>query len=81
MADKTESSLHVSRNEAADLLQGIARELRGEGTANITVGNKTVQLTPASMIDYEIATDERSPMLRKSEETVTIQLRWSVDDE
>lgn len=76
MADTTANEQDVSREEAADLLQDLARELRGEGQADVPVGNKTVELSPASTLSYGIETEERSPMLGGQRETITVTLDW-----
>lgn len=81
MADTTSNEQNVSREEAADLLQDLARELRGEGQANVDVGNKTVDLSPASTLTYEIDTEERSPMLGGQRETVSVTLGWETEED
>ncbi len=81
MADSTAESMEVSREEAADLLQELARELRGDGDTDIAVGNKTVRLSPPSAVTYAIETDERSPMLGGEEQSVTITLEWETEQE
>lgn len=80
MSDKTSDEQDLSRNEVADNLQTLAREIRGEGTADITVGNKSVALDPASVIEYDITVEERSPMLGGERETVTVTLDWEVEE-
>lgn len=81
MADTTSSEAEVSRDEAADLLEDLAGELRGEGQANVDIGNKTVELSPPSNLTYEIDTEERSPMLGGRRETVSITLGWEAEEE
>ncbi|WP_331236174.1 amphi-Trp domain-containing protein [Natronorarus salvus] len=81
MAESTAESMEVSRDEAADLLQELARELRGQGDADVAVGNKTVRLSPPSAVTYAIETDERSPMLGGDEQSVTVTLGWETEDE
>ncbi|WP_227377761.1 amphi-Trp domain-containing protein [Haladaptatus halobius] len=76
MAEKTLHEEKTSREKVADKLQEIAHELRGEGNANIDVGNKTVTLLPSSTIGYEIGIRESSSVLRGSRESVTIKLDW-----
>ncbi|WP_227380793.1 amphi-Trp domain-containing protein [Haladaptatus halobius] len=77
MAEKTADSEEVSREEVADRLQALAHELREEDAAEIQVGNKTVELTPASTITYDIAIEERSPMIGSDTEAITLDLTWN----
>lgn len=81
MANTTSDEREVSRDEAADLLQELAREVRGGGRANIDVGNKTVELDPASALTYDIEIEERSPMLGGQRQTVTVTLDWETEGE
>lgn len=80
MSDKTSNEQELSRNEVADHLQELAREIRGEGPTDIAVGNKNVGLSPASVIEYDIAVEERSPMLGGERETITVTLDWEVEN-
>ncbi|MCU4753983.1 amphi-Trp domain-containing protein [Halobacteria archaeon AArc-curdl1] len=79
MGDKTTANETLSREETADRLQALASELRGDGPANVTVGNKVVTLTPSESPEYEITVEERSPMLGRRREEVTIELEWGVE--
>ncbi|WP_458208043.1 amphi-Trp domain-containing protein [Haladaptatus sp. NG-SE-30] len=76
MSDKVLHEEKISREEVADRLQAIADELRGDGDANVDVGNKTVTLSPPNAVGYEIGTRESSSILRGSRESVTIKLDW-----
>ncbi|ADJ15990.1 amphi-Trp domain-containing protein [Halalkalicoccus jeotgali] len=79
MSDKTSYEEDLSRDEVADNLQALAREIRGEGPSDISVGNKTVELNPASVLEYDITTEERSPMLGGERQTITVTLDWAVE--
>ncbi|WP_306052827.1 amphi-Trp domain-containing protein [Natronococcus wangiae] len=81
MAEKTDHEENVSRDEAADLLQELAREIRGEDRVDIHVGNKTLTLSPASVLEYGIGVEERSPMLGGDHEKITVTLEWEVGKE
>lgn len=83
MAETTDHEEDVSRDEAADLLQDLAREIRGQGAGpiDVQVGNKTLSLTPSSTLEYGIEVEERSPMLGGEREEITVTLEWEVDDE
>lgn len=83
MAETTDHEEDVSRDEAADLLQDLAREIRGQGRGpvDVQVGNKTLTLTPSSTLEYGIEVEERSPMLGGEREEITVTLGWEVDDE
>lgn len=76
MSEKTLHEAQVTRDEAADLLEDIAAQLRGKGSADIDVGNKTVTLSPRKKIGYEIGIRESSSVLRGDRETVSIKLDW-----
>ncbi|SDQ46839.1 amphi-Trp domain-containing protein [Natronobacterium texcoconense] len=80
MSEKTKHKDEVPREEAADLLQELAREVRSEGTADVRVGNKTLTLTPGRTVDYTIKVEERSPMLGGDHEEVTVSLEWEVEE-
>lgn len=80
MSDTTSNEQELSRDEAADQLQTLARELRGEGPADVEVGNKSVRLAPASVLDYDISIEERSSMLGGERETITVTLDWEAEE-
>ncbi len=77
MADTTTIEDELAREEAADRLQEIARELRSDGPADVQVGNKTLTLTPASVLEFDLEIEERSPMLGGDREELTISLGWA----
>ncbi|OVE85615.1 amphi-Trp domain-containing protein [Natronolimnobius baerhuensis] len=81
MAETTANTEDLSRDEAADFLQGLAQELRGTGDANIRIGNKTLTLRPSSTVEYEIEAQERSPMLGGQREEVTVTVGWELEDD
>ena len=81
MGEKTNDEQDVSREEAADLVQEVARELRSSGPAELRVGNKMLTLSPAPELEYGIEVQERSPMLGGPREEVTITLEWEVEQE
>ncbi|WP_440765170.1 amphi-Trp domain-containing protein [Natronorubrum sp. DTA7] len=81
MGEKTNHEQNVSREEAADLVQEVARELRSEGPAEVRVGNKMLTLSPAPELEYGIEVQERSPMLGGPREELTITLEWEVETE
>lgn len=81
MSETTSHEDDVSRDDAADLLQELAHELRGTETAEVRVGNKTLTLSPASVLEYGIEVEERSPMIGGHREEVTVTLAWKAEDE
>ncbi|RQG90336.1 amphi-Trp domain-containing protein [Natrarchaeobius halalkaliphilus] len=81
MSETTSHDEDVSREEAADLLQELALELRDGGPAEVRVGNKMLTLTPDSVIEYGIDVEERSPMLGGDREQITVSLEWDVNHE
>lgn len=80
MAETISTEEEVTREEAATVLQEIAHELQGEDPANVRVGNKTLTLMPASVLEYGIEVEERSPMLGGDREEITVTLGWEVQD-
>ncbi|MEY7847849.1 amphi-Trp domain-containing protein [Natrarchaeobius sp. A-rgal3] len=78
MGETTAHDEEVSRDEAADLLQELAREIRGDTHADVHVGNKMLTLSPSSVLEYRIEVDERSPMLGGDREEITVSLEWEV---
>jgi amphi-Trp domain-containing protein len=75
MAEKLNDETTLTREEVAENLEALAAEIR-EGSGNIRVGNKTVELSPADEITYGISVAERKPLLRGNRETVTVDLKW-----
>lgn len=80
MTDKTISEEELSREEAAARLESLASELR-EGKANVEVGNKTVSLSPAPTLAYEISARESSSILRGNRESVNVKIGWKPETE
>ncbi|AEH37165.1 amphi-Trp domain-containing protein [Halopiger xanaduensis] len=80
MAETTTYQDDVTRDEAADLVQELAAELRGQGPAQVQVGNKLLTLTPASTLEYDIEVEERSPMLGGDREEITVSIGWEVPE-
>ncbi|WP_436929952.1 amphi-Trp domain-containing protein [Halosimplex halobium] len=68
--------LDMTRDEAADKLESIAADLRGDGTFDVNVNNRTVHLTPPEEIGMEIGVRETSSLLRGSREAFTVKLDW-----
>lgn len=81
MGDKTSYDAELPRNDAATRIQDLARQLEGEGIAEVQVGNKTVTLSPASNVEYAIEVEERSPMLGGRREEISIELEWTLEKE
>ncbi len=76
MAEKTIDESKVTREEAADKLEALARELREGDEAQVGVGNKTITLHPSDKLAMEVGVRERSSILRGSRESVTVTLDW-----
>lgn len=81
MAEKTANEQTVTREEAADLVQELAGELRSGGPAEVRVGNKMLTLAPTPELEYGIEVQERSPMLGGPREEITVTLEWEVEEE
>ncbi|WP_049923784.1 amphi-Trp domain-containing protein [Halopiger djelfimassiliensis] len=80
MSETTAHSEELPREEAADLLQELARELREQEPAEIRVGNKMLTLSPSSLLEYGIEVEERSPMIGGDREEITVTLEWEVSE-
>ncbi|UTF54450.1 MULTISPECIES: amphi-Trp domain-containing protein [Natronosalvus] len=81
MADTTTYKDELTREEVADRLQELAREIRSGGDANISVGNKVVTLSPDAQVTYDLEVEERSPMLGGRREEIDLTLAWGVKKE
>lgn len=66
----------VTREEAAERLEMLAEGLRGEGPFDVTIGNRTVHLSPPSNIGIETGVRETSSLLRGDRESVTVTIDW-----
>jgi amphi-Trp domain-containing protein len=80
MADTTEASLSISREEAAGELEALANELRGDTDIDVSVGNKSVALTPRDTVEYDIEVSEREPMLGDKRESISIDMHWKAEE-
>lgn len=65
----------IDREEAAARLEDLADQLRTDD-AEVTVGNKTVRLSPAEEVGYVVDVRESSSFLRGKRESVDIELEW-----
>ena len=79
MAEKNVSEDELDRAEAADRLRTIADNLEEGEEFNVDIGNKTISLSPTSVIGFEIGARESSSILRGSRESVTITMGWRPD--
>ncbi|WP_459193603.1 amphi-Trp domain-containing protein [Halosimplex sp. J119] len=68
--------LDVTREEAAQRLESFAEDLRGEGSFDVNVNNRTVHLAPPEDVGMEIGVREMSSLLRGDREAFTIKLDW-----
>ena len=66
----------VTREEAAERLEDIAERLRGEGSFDVSVNNRTIHLSPASELGLQAGVREKSTFLRGNREGITIKLDW-----
>ena len=79
MAEKNVSEDELDRAEAADRLRTIADDLEEGEEFNVDIGNKTISLSPTSVIGFEVEARESSSILRGSRESVTITMGWRPD--
>ncbi|APW99676.1 amphi-Trp domain-containing protein [Halobiforma lacisalsi AJ5] len=82
MSETTSYEEEVPREEAADLLQALASEVRGDSgdIAEVQVGNKTLTLRPGATVEYGIEIEERSPMLGGDREEITVTIGWEASE-
>jgi amphi-Trp domain-containing protein len=76
MADKDLNEDELSLDDAATRLEAIAEELRSGDGFDIDVDNRTIHLSPPSVIAMEVGIRESSSLLRGDRETVTIKMDW-----
>lgn len=77
MADRTEAELTLTRPELATYLTELAREFdRDSEDISVSVGNKSVSLSPLEEVSCDVTVVERSSMLRGERETIEIELEW-----
>jgi amphi-Trp domain-containing protein len=77
MADRTSREDVMTRGELASYLTDLAREFdESENGIDVTLGNKTISLSPPEDLNVSIDVIERSSRLRGSRETVTIEMDW-----
>lgn len=78
MAEKTQFSDEMSREEVASALHELAEQFAKEGgeSATLRLGNKQVTVHPGDTINYDISVTERSSMLRKDRQTLDLSLKW-----
>jgi amphi-Trp domain-containing protein len=67
---------HVTREEAAEQLETLAEELRDDDGLDVTVGNRTVHLSPPSNVNLELGVREKSSRFRGDRESVTVAVEW-----
>lgn len=75
MAERTSSSETVSTTELARHFREIADAFEDDQT-RISIGNKSVRVSPPEEVNYSIDVIERSALLRGNHETVEIEVSW-----
>ena len=78
MADKTEFTSEMNRAELASYLHEIAEQFESEeeGPVTVTLGNKRVTLRPSDSLNCDVAVTERSSLLRKNRQELSINVQW-----
>jgi amphi-Trp domain-containing protein len=66
----------LTRDEAADKLESLAADLRGDGSFDVNVDNRTVHLAPPETVGMELGVREMSSLLRGDREAFTVKLEW-----
>jgi len=72
---KTSHADSATKDAVADRLETLAEQLRSDA-AEIQIGNKTVRLSPAEELNYEIDVREGSSFLRGRRESIELELEW-----
>ncbi len=75
MAERTSSSETVSTEKLAAQLRDLADAFEADET-RVTVGNKSVKVSPPEEVNYSIDVIERSALLRGNHETIEIEVSW-----
>ena len=76
MAHETKTTEQLNREQVADRLNEIARELREGEDMTVSVGNKDIALSPSETVNYSINVVEKKSRFRGRRETVRIELDW-----
>ncbi|WP_128225146.1 amphi-Trp domain-containing protein [Halobacteriaceae bacterium SHR40] len=76
MAEETKVTEQLTREQATDRLNEIARELREGEDMTVSVGNKDIALSPSDTVNYSITVVEKQSRFRGSRETIQIELDW-----
>lgn len=80
MSDTTEFEAELSRNEVAEYLRTLADEfVDEESPLSVPVGNKEVTLQPSPTVSCETTVTERSRLIGKDSEEVTVTMSWAPD--
>ena len=78
MADKTHDETMLSRSDAAEYIESLGVGLGdSQQSWTVPVGNKRVDIQPASELSVETTVDERSRLLGDDITEVTIHLSWT----
>lgn len=78
MADKTHHETMLSRSDAAEYIESLGHGLGDDGQSwTVPVGNKRVDIQPASELSVETTVDERSRLLGDDITEVTVHLSWT----
>ncbi|WP_135821323.1 amphi-Trp domain-containing protein [Halostella litorea] len=76
MAQRTDATLSMNREELGNYLKRLGDEIDGEGDITVPVDNRRVRLHPSEAITCDVEVVERSSLLRGSKETVSLELSW-----
>lgn len=81
MAETTNETQELDRDEVATYLRQLSTEFESDGEVDIEIGNKTVRLQPPAQITCETdVTEETGGMLSDKQETVELTLSWKPQD-
>ncbi|MWG34307.1 amphi-Trp domain-containing protein [Halomarina oriensis] len=78
MAETTKHTTEMTREELANYLRGVAEEFEHDDRTTVNVGNKRVELNPASTVDCTVSVEEKSRLLGSDSETLTIVVDWKL---
>lgn len=67
-----EHEQHLSREEVAGYLESVVEGLRGEGSLSLTIGDETVEVSPAERVEFEVEYEQDG-----DERELEFELEWT----
>lgn len=67
-----EHEQNLSREEVADYLESVVEGLRGDESLSLTIGDETVEVSPADRIEFEVEYEQEG-----DERELEFELEWT----